>query len=396
MKQVLWLASWYPNKFDKYNGDFIQRHAQATAPFCKLNVIHVQLVPSTFQAEKVTTEQLQQAHFQEQILYVRQSNLQYPFNKIIDQINYERYFKKAIKQYLLLFGKPDIVHVHVPVKAGKLALWLKAKFDIPYLLTEHYGIYNDYAEDKFVNRSWWFKQLTKKVIQQATTFLPVSNSLGQAVNALVLAKPYQVVFNVVDTNVFKFIPTVNNTEFWFIHVSTMNHPKNADGILRAFAKAYNQNANLRLRMVGPASEELQQLAITLKTDDVVIFTGMLPQQEVASLMQQSNAFVLFSNYENMPCVIAEALCCGLPIISTNVGGIAEVVNDNNGILVNPKDEKALVEAMLTVIHQETAYLKHVIAENAKHLFAHEIIGKRIADTYFPFNIVTILFTLQYC
>jgi glycosyltransferase involved in cell wall biosynthesis len=381
MKQVLWLTSWYPNKFDAYNGDFIQRHAQAVAPYCKLNVIHVQLVPSTFQVEKVTTEQLKQTHFQEQILYVRQSNLPFPFNKIIDQINYERYFKKAIKQYLFVFGKPDIVHVHVPVKAGKLALWLKQKFGIPYLLTEHYGIYNDYAEDKFVNRSWWFKRLTKKVIQQATTFLPVSNSLGKAVNKLVVKKSFQVVFNVVDTNIFKFIPAASNDEFWFIHVSTMNHPKNADGILRAFAKAYIQNTNLRLRMVGPASEDLRQQAIILKIEDVVIFTGMLTQQKVASLMQQSNAFVLFSNYENMPCVIAEALCCGLPIISTNVGGIAEVINANNGILVNPKDENALVEAMLTVVHQETAYLKDVISENAKHIFAYEIIGKRIASFY---------------
>jgi glycosyltransferase involved in cell wall biosynthesis len=338
-------------------------------------------VPSAFQVEKVTTEQFQQKHFQEEILYVRQSNLPYPFNKIIDQINYEHYFKKAIKQYLLLFNKPEIVHVHVPVKAGKLALWLKKKFGIPYLLTEHYGIYNNYAEDKFVNRSWWFKRLTKKVIQHATTFLPVSNSLGQAVNALVLAKPYKVVFNVVDTNIFKFIATASNTEFWFIHVSTMNHPKNADGILKAFSKAYNHNVNLRLRMVGPASDQLQQLATMLKIDHVVIFTGMLPLQEVASLMQQSNAFVLFSNYENMPCVIAEALCCGLPIISTNVGGIAEVVNNTNGILINPKDESALVKAILIVVKHETAYLKDSIAENAAHIFAHEHIGKQIANMY---------------
>ncbi len=381
MKQVLWLASWYPNKFDAYNGDFIQRHAQATAPFCKLYVIHVQLVTSTFQVEKVTTEQLQQTHFQEQILYVRQSSVPFPFNKIIDQINYEHYFKKAIKEYLFLFGKPDIVHVQVPVKAGKLALWLKAKFGIPYLLTEHYGIYNDYAEDKFVNRSWWFKQLTKKVIQQATTFLPVSNSLGQAVNALVVAKPFQVVFNVVDTNIFKFIPTMNNTEFWFIHVSTMNHPKNANGILNAFANAYTQNTNLRLRMVGPASEDLREQAITLKIDNVVIFTGMLSQQEVASLMQQSNAFVLFSNYENMPCVIAEALCCGLPIISTNVGGIAEVVNENNGILILPKNEPALTEAMVYVQENFAFYNQQMIAENAATTFSCATIGKQIACCY---------------
>lgn len=381
MKQVLWLASWYPNKFDAYNGDFIQRHAQAVAPYCKLFVMHVQLVPSSFQLEKVEFETIQQNHFQEQIVYVKESNLPFPLNKIANQINYERYFRKTIKQYLDAFGKPDLVHVHVPVKAGKLVLWLKAKFRIPYLLTEHYGIYNDYAIDKYADRGWWFKWLTKKVIKEADKFLPVSRNLGDAVNKLVVKKPFEAVYNVVDTSIFNYQPKLNSTHFWFIHVSTMNHPKNAAGILRAFANAFAQNNMLRLRMVGPASEILKQFVVHLKISDVVVFTGMLPQQEVAVLMKQSNAFVLFSNYENMPCVIAEALCCGLPVISTNVGGINEVINDNNGLLVSPKDEVALTKGMLYVLGNIVSFNQQEIAENAAATFSYETIGKKIASFY---------------
>lgn len=378
MKQVLWLASWYPNQFDKYNGDFIQRHAQAVAPYCKLFVIHVQLVPSSFQSEKVSIETIRQSHFQEQIVYVKESTLPFPLNKIANQFNYQWYFKKAIKQYLDAFGKPDLVHVHVPVKAGKLALWLKAKFGIPYLVTEHYGIYNDYAVDKYARRSWWFKWLTKKVIKKADKFLPVSKNLGNAVTKIVVKKPFEVVYNVVDTTIFNYQPQLSTSNFWFIHVSTMDHPKNAEGILRAFANAFTENNTLRLRMVGPASKALKQLAINLQISDVVIFTGMLQQQEVAALMQQSHAFILFSNYENMPCVIAEALCCGLPVISSDVGGIAEVINDNNGLLVSPKDEAALTRAMHEMQENVASFNLQEIAENAANTFSYETIGKKIA------------------
>lgn len=381
MKQVLWLTSWYPNKFDQYNGDFIQRHAQAVAPYCKLSVIHVQMVPSRFQTTAVKIEEIHQEKFSEKIVYVKESALCFPFNKLVNQINYERYFKQAIKQYLKLNGKPNLVHVHVPIKAGKLALWLKSKFSIKYILTEHYGIYNDFAQDKYVDRSWWFKYLTKKIIQEAAFFLPVSDSLGKAVNELVIPKKYEVVFNVVDTTIFNYQLILNDDKFWFVHVSTMDFPKNADGILKSFAKAFQQNNNLRLRMIGPFKTELIQLAIQLELSEVVIFTGMLSQKEVANYLQKSNAFILFSNYENMPCVIAEALCCGLPVISSNVGGISEIVNGTNGILLKPRDEEGLTKAMQYLAKGHSDYTKNLISEKAIHMFAFETIGKQITNDY---------------
>ncbi len=381
MQQVLWLTSWYPNKFDFYNGDFIQRHAKAVAPYCKLTVIHVQMVPSNFQKENETVELIENEHFYETIIYVRTSNLPYLLNKIANQIRYDFYFKKAIKQYLNTQGKPSLVHVHVPIKAGKLALWLKFKFCIPYLLTEHYAIYNNYAKDKYTNRNLWFKYFTKKVIKEASLFLPVSKNLGETINQLVISKKYHVVFNVVDTTIFNFKPILDDTHFWFVHVSTMNDAKNTEGILRAFAMAYRQNNNLRLRLIGPVNTTLVQLANNLNIAAIVIFTGMLQPSEVAFWLQQSHAFILFSNYENMPCVIAEALCCGLPIISTNVGGISEIVCHQNGRLILAKDELALTSAMLAFATKSTNFSHDLISEKAKNMFAFETIGKQIINAY---------------
>ncbi len=61
---------------------------------------------------------------------------------------------------------------------------------------------------------------------------------------------------------------------------------------------------------------------------------------------------LFSDMENAPCVISEAHCCGLPVISSSVAGVPEMIHDGNGLLVSAGDEVALVGAM------EQAYLNH--------------------------------------
>lgn len=381
MLQVLWLTSWYPNKFDVYHGDFIKRHAQATAAFCKIDVVHVQLVPPKFQHDLVVIDTIQQLGFSETIIYLRQSNFAKPINKIIDQFNYEKHFKRAIKQYIFKNKLPTLLHVHVPVKAGKLALWVKRKFNIKYVLTEHYGIYNNDALYRFNIRSSWFKYLTKQVIDNAAVFLPVSKNLGEAVNAMVTTKKYQVVYNVVDTFIFNYQPQKNTDYFWFAHASTMGHPKNPEGLLRAFAKAHLQNNTIKLKMIGTPNKAILNLADTLQLNNSVVFTGMLPQNEVAAILQQSHAFILFSNYENMPCAIAEALCCGLPIIGTKVGGIPEIITDKNGILIDAKDEDALVNSMLTITSNYHKYNNKCIADDAYKTFCYEVIGKEIANIY---------------
>ena len=87
-------------------------------------------------------------------------------------------------------------------------------------------------------------------------------------------------------------------------------------------------------MVGEVQGDLFQNILQLNLSaNAIQFTGMLPYEEVARLMRNSDAFVLFSLYENMPCVVLEALCCGLPVITSDVGGLKEVINQENGVLV---------------------------------------------------------------
>jgi glycosyltransferase involved in cell wall biosynthesis len=74
----------------------------------------------------------------------------------------------------------------------------------------------------------------------------------------------------------------------------------------------------------------------------------VPHKEIANNLKESNLFVLFSNYENLPCVILEAFSCGVPVISTNVGGINEYFPKDFGFLIDTKDEDALLQKTIEV------------------------------------------------
>src|SRR5262245_41850253 len=126
MKKILWLPSWYPNKTDPFDGDFIQRMAKATALYEKVFVIYV--VRSTKISTSVKVETQEQGNLHETIVYYRSSGI---FKKIFSWRRYFSLYRKYIKQFITEQGMPDRVHVQVPVKAGMLALWIKRRYGIP-------------------------------------------------------------------------------------------------------------------------------------------------------------------------------------------------------------------------------------------------------------------------
>jgi len=95
----------------------------------------------------------------------------------------------------------------------------------------------------------------------------------------------------------------------------------------------------------------------------------------------ASALVLFSRYENLPCVIIEALCCGLPVIATDVGGVKELINMKNGMLVQSDNEEELVGAMTRMIDGYNGFHREQISSNARQRFNYLTIGKQFHDLY---------------
>ena len=158
--------------------------------------------------------------------------------------------------------------------------------------------------------------------------------------------------------------------------------KNAEGILRSFRNFIQHNANAELIMVGDSGTQIRDYAQTLSFPAGALkFLGEILYTQVAAEMQKTDCLLLFSNIENSPCVIGEALCCGLPVITTNVGGIPELVHESNAIMIEPKDDEALTQAMHEMVTGINNYNRKKIAENAINKFSYSVIGKQINTVY---------------
>jgi glycosyltransferase involved in cell wall biosynthesis len=113
----------------------------------------------------------------------------------------------------------------------------------------------------------------------------------------------------------------------------------------------------------------------------VVFTGLISYAEVASYLRKADALIMFSRYENLPCVILEALCCGVPVVASDVGGIREVINKENGILIHSENENELIEAMNYMLDNLEKYNKENIASSASEKFNYQTVVQQFTFAY---------------
>lgn len=380
-KEILWLASWYPNEKNQVLGDFIQRHALAVSKFQKLTVIYMDQWGWHETSIPNKTDIQINGNLKEIRRYL-------PFRKtgigLVDRIAYNvKYFwayRRLLQKYFSENGYPSLIHVHVPMKAGTLALWAKRKWGIPYIISEQASTYIESAPDYFEKRSHYFRNSVKKIFKGAVAVTNVSKTVAAILEDKMGIESIHVIHNTVDEDLFFHIP-ISKKKFRFIHVSTMKEQKNITGLLDTFKILSTRRKDWELRLVGPVSSQLQNRLEILKNDFDLTYSGEIPYPKVAHEMQQSSAFVLFSNHENFPCVIVEALACGLPVITSDAGGAGECIVAKNGKVVPVGNQEKLLQALNEMLDQHQLYNESVIAVNAKNKFSYKVIGEQFSSLY---------------
>ncbi|MEJ7828261.1 MAG: glycosyltransferase [Segetibacter sp.] len=379
---VLVLPGWYPTNADPYPGDFNQRHVMAAGLYTPQVVLYIaKNQTETIHVVTQTISKPTDTVLEIKILYPKKKN------RYWDVIHSNFFFltlllkhAQIIKQKL---GIPRLLHAYIVIRGGAAAWVLSKKWKVPFILTENWTIY--YREDPgyIKQRNFLFRLTVRKIFKNVKRFLPVTQDLNKQVQQLFGAVPATIIPNVVDTDLFFYTEAkAANEPFRFIHVSTMTYQKNPEGLLRAFKPFHASYPNTSLLMVGPYPKEVLAYAQSLGLDaEIVNFTGEVKYEQVASWLKESNALVLFSRYENLPCVILEALCCGVPVISTNAGGIAEVINDSNGIIIFDGKEEQLQEALEQVYNTYLRFNRVRIAEVASKKFSYTTVGNEIDKVY---------------
>lgn len=367
--KVVFLARWYPHKYDPMFGLFVQRHAEAAALHDDITVIYVH--PDEQAQNKYDIVRSTENGVDTLRIYFKKKG----------KVSAAWRYCQACKIGLKLAGKPDIIHVHVLTRMGLVAYWQKLLHGIPYVITEHWSRYLPENDFKGTLR----KSLTKKVVKNAKAVTTVSNTLAQAMQSHGLINPhYQLLPNVVDVNLFKPIPHHNEVPK-IVHVSCFeDKSKNISGLLDALKLMKDKGIAYQAVLIGEGMdlEAMKQRASDLKLTDRVRFTGLLQGQTLVDELATGDFFVLPSHYETGGIVLLEAMACGLPVVATRVGALPEIVNDSNGIMVKPGDALALAKAMEQCCLTYNNYNSEALRSQIVERYSKEKVGAFIHQLYF--------------
>lgn len=161
------------------------------------------------------------------------------------------------------------------------------------------------------------------------------------------------IFHLADRSAARAHLAIDDKAELVLFVGRLDAKKGIAELLKAFASLVSRRPNLRLVYVGdgPGGEQLRGMARDLALEDRVLLMGACPSQKVAQWLASANVLALPSYNEGCPNVVIEALNCGRPVIATDVGGIPELVNEKSGILVAPRDWRALAGAIKTAMER---------------------------------------------
>ncbi|MEM9820193.1 MAG: glycosyltransferase [Bacteroidota bacterium] len=373
---ILFLASWYPNRIEPQDGNFVQRHAVAVAHYCQVSCLHVL---STEDSTSFTIEKRWHEGVFEVTVYYPKSPKILPFLKLQ---RYKKAHNLGFQAILKERTKVDLVHLNVHYPAGIFAQLLKRKYKIPYIITEHWTAFLDSNPNGF---SAFQKYVIHHTSRQASAICPVSIDLANALKKHGIKGHYKVIPNVVDTDLFQIQQEESTNKLVkILHVSTLYDPhKNIRGILNTVHKLSQMRRDFIVHLVGNGYVEqhrsyAQQLGIP---ESVLRIQGETPNEEVAKMMQEQDLFLLFSHYENLPCVIIEALASGMPVIASDVGGISEMIDKSNGLLVKAGDEEQLLKTLHQMLDQLPDYSPKDIREAAVQRYSYQQVGRQFLEIY---------------
>lgn len=370
---VLHLLSWFPTPDDPTLGNFCVRMIDALPEDCHSVILSV--CDGKDMTKSFEVKEIPGTHHTHVQIYIRP-----PKNSIVRKLKMLRMYQYGLKYIKQRFFKPDLIHLHVAYPLGQVALLWKKLFGYKYVLTEHWTIYQPQNKEVLVGK---LKRKIVKIANNAELIMPVSLDLQRCMEGHGIHNRFKVIYNLVNTDIFKLGAPHTSGKKQILHISTLrDEAKNFSGILRVIERLRQQRDDFELHVIHDYdAPEFKTFVKEHHLEDCVIFHGKKTSAEVAEAYQNADFFVLFSNFENLPCVIVEAFASGVPVLSTSVGGIAEILSPERGILIPQGDEDALLQGMSQMLDHSSEYDRKAIRDYAINTFAAQSIGQQIYEEY---------------
>lgn len=274
--------------------------------------------------------------------------------------------------------KFDILHIQTPFVAHYAGLKLARRLGIPVIES-----YHTFFEEYFhlympgLPSSWCrglARALSRRQCNAVDRVIVPSHATKAVLQGYGVRVPIETLATGVDINefaqgdggLFRRAHRIDQDVPLLVHVSRVAFEKNIDFILRMFKTLLRREPRACLAICGegPALEAMNDLAVRLGVRDNVKFVGFLERKtELMDAYRAADVFVFASRTETQGLVLLEALALGVPVVSTAVFGVREVLRDGAGALIAPENETVFAARVMELLNDPQR--RHHLALAAK-------------------------------
>lgn len=303
----------------------------------------------------------------------------------------------------------DITHVNLPLvpsfavpagfgKALVTTVHSTWKGEAEAIKGEPYSRLN--ANEKFmVSFNWFLRLFEERMLERSNKIIAVSDFTRRELLQYypVKADKIRVIHNGVDTDKFKPASDrrkakaeldLSTADKAVLSVGRLYARKGLFTLIESAALVARKFGNVKFIIAGKGlSNEMAKLvnyAAKLGVKENLVFTGYFPDKKLPRLYQAADIFAFSTFYENLPFAVLEALSTGLPVVTTRVGGIPEMIESGrNGFLVEPFNSRELAEKILFYLEHpaEAAEMALSARRTIEEKFDWRLIVKKVLDVY---------------
>ena len=277
-------------------------------------------------------------------------------------------FIKAIISAPIEIYKNNIIHIHT---ASNNSFFRKSFFIVlskllnrKIVLHIHGGGFAQFLTIAYKNQIK--KKIIRRLLQMPNIIICLSESKANEVESYVSKKKIKIVPNPAPYhNSTKNKPIDNINPIIILFAGWVEKEKGIFDLISAFSEVQKTFINCRLIIAGKGRiDDGKKLAKKLHSTDKIIFTGWLQKNDMHKMLYSADIFCLPSYCEGVPMSILEAMALGLPVITTPVGGIPDIVeNGKTGLFFQPGNIKQLEEKLLMLLKNPSVSQK--VGLNAK-------------------------------
>ena len=386
MNRILIIPSWYKSPDSPSAGSFFEEQAMLMASSYTIYM---------FVMERYYLDNLESFVYKPPIhslenkcihvyrLIFPQSHSLSPDENLKIQISFGKHgFIDILKEINSNFA---LIHAQATFPAGIIAQHLSKLYNIPYIITEHFGPFNpDFLHSKYVKKEMF------SALECANSVLSVSYHLRQQILMQGIKCNPKVVGNLVDDNLFCIKKKKRDKCVKLLCVAYYpGFIKDLDNLFSALIILKDNSIDFHMIIVGGGEPQggnkghnlLYEIKQKYDLDEEVTIIGSCNRNEMRNQMQLCDIYVSSSISETFGVCICEAMLCGKPVVLTKNGGSADFTDITNSISVEIHDSEQLAHAIIKMTNLYSSFDSNIIRDKIVKRFGRKAFFDRMASIY---------------